>query len=169
MILLYIFVFAIVSGCILIFSDRRQKGESIVRYGLKSIVFFFALYYFLLSAVKLCLGSIQNTLMESFWDAEISTYIHYGIPLIVVCVVAPVLFLLLFAKRARCIVAVFDFLWVLVMPAAFILSGKISNLAYCLLFVLCMLGSVAYSFIFYGEIEYIEKQKLKKYLWDAFP
>ena len=71
MILLYIFVFAIVSGCILIFSDRRQKGESIVRYGLKSIVFFFALYYFLLSAVKLCLGSIQNTLMESFWDAEI--------------------------------------------------------------------------------------------------
>ena len=129
MILLYIFVFAIISGCILIFSDRRQKGESIVRYGLKSIVFFFALYYFLLSAVKLCLGSIQNTLMESFWDAEISTYIHYGIPLIVVCVVAPVLFLLLFAKRARCIVAVFDFLWVLVMPAAFILSGKFSNLA----------------------------------------
>ncbi len=51
--------------------------------------FFFATYFFILSAMKYYLGYKNENIIESFWNIQSVTLIHYGIPLMAVSVIAP--------------------------------------------------------------------------------
>jgi hypothetical protein len=130
-----------------------------------SLVAFYQVYYFLLSLVKLVLGEHESTLLESFWDVTFLTYIHYGIPLLVICVLIPIIikkipkfnderFLVLLANMV-CVEA----------ALAFGFDIKISNEVYCIVFFATVVVSLAISFaykkdfVFYTTSEYKEGVK----------
>ena len=56
----------------------------------RRVLFFCESYYFVLSLIKLRLEGANLTLFQSFWEANMNTYIHYGLPLCILAVVTPV-------------------------------------------------------------------------------
>ena len=76
-----------------VIKSERDKKE-----WLYSWSFFFVSYYFVASAVKWYLGYHRENLLESFWDAQARTYIHYGVPLVIIAIAAPLLMHIIFRE-----------------------------------------------------------------------
>ena len=54
-------------------------------------IFYAVILYGVISFVKMVLGEPNLTLFDSFLDMETVTYIHYGVPLLVLMVIVPFL------------------------------------------------------------------------------
>lgn len=151
--------------------------SSLISYGLKgkkmhllkSFLFFFFSYYFLLSAVKWFLGSPENTLLESFWDAVPRTYIHYGIPMAVIGMVAPIIMKKLFGKVMNKLIGLFDACLLIGVFSAFLIKGVIDNRVYCIVFVLSTLAALGLTFICKKDILYISTGEYKKQVLEVLP
>ena len=65
-VLLYILLFGIISGGMWIVFNREHAEYDIKIYSLKSVLFFFAGFCFVVSAIKFYLGEAESTLSESF-------------------------------------------------------------------------------------------------------
>lgn len=139
--ILYMLFFGIIAGGIWTGINRKRVEDNISVYSLKSVLFFFAGIWFAVSAVKLYLGEPLSTLPESFWDVEGRTYLHYGIVFVVISVAAPLLMKLLFGQYGYHLVHIFDFILVLAGAVCLLLSGRIDNRTYCVLYVVCVLAA----------------------------
>lgn len=130
-VLVFILVFALASAFVWVMF-RRDWPRFI-----RVVFLFFNGIYFVLSAAKGYLGSMENTLFESFWDMEMRTYLHYGAPLLLLCAAALVL---LFRVKWFSDKRIADTFCAVMFPGILLLllcNGRISNLAYCVLFVIC--------------------------------
>ena len=130
----YILFFGIAAGSVWTGLNRSKIKNSMMADGLRAVLFFFAGIYFTASAIKLYLGEAQNTLSESFWDAEGATYLHYGIVFLAVSAVVLLVTKLLFIQ-------IFDTLYVIGVLGMLLLSGRIDNRAYCILYIGCLLAA----------------------------
>ena len=81
----------------------------------------------MLSAMKYYLGYRNENLFESFWDVQNATYVHYGIPLIVISVIVPVVLHFVFKDVACKIIIFFDSVMFLVLSFAWLLVREINN------------------------------------------
>lgn len=95
------------------------------RYSFYVFSAFLAAYFFMLSAMKYYLGYRNENLFESFWDAQNATYVHYGIPLIVISVIVPVVLHFVFKDVACKIIRFFDSVMFLVLSFAWFLVERL--------------------------------------------
>ena len=169
-ILLYILVFGILSSIIWEYINKRYSQEN--RRGgvfLKTLVFFYASHYFVISAVKMYLGDNNNTLYESFWDIEALTYVHYGIPLILIGILLPVLIKCIFRMRGRQFIKTFDCCFLILLFFAFILRCRISVMWYCVIYMISIVLAIAIVLLYKKDIDYISIKERKSYIVAALP
>lgn len=183
--ILYILLFGMIAGCIWIGLNRDHIEGNTKIYSLKSVLFFFAGIYFMVSAIKFYLGEAESSLLESFWDVEARTYLHYGVVLIVVSVIVPLMMKRLLSLYGYQLIHTFDFIYVAVISVSLLLFERIDNRGYCILYVFCMLAggivllynqnhlnkkkSLETSSWQYQQIEYIDRSEFKVKFLEALP
>lgn len=143
---------------------KREK-----MYFFRGASFFFFGYYFLLSAVKWFLGSPENTLVESFWDAVLRTYIHYGIPITVIGIVAPIIFKKLFGEVMNKLIGLLDACMLIGLFSAFLIKGVIDNRVYCIVFVASALISLGITFLYKKDVLYLSAGEYRKQVLEILP
>lgn len=162
-IFMFIFIFALASACVWMgFCHDRMRFVRV------SFLYFHAIY-FILSVVKIVLGSAENTLFESFWDMEKRTYIHYGVPLVVFCVVT---LALLIKGKWFSDKRIIDAFCAVMFPGSillFLVNGKITNGTYCVLFLICACLTLVVKFAGRIELSYYQKQEFGKAARAAVP
>lgn len=122
-----------------------------------------------MSVVKWYLGNGKDTLVESFWDIGSKTYIHYGIPLLIVSVAVPAVLKMLRRELGRKLISIFS-AWHF--PGLFItyyITGGIGNAVYCTLFVLCSILTLLTALLYKKECEYYQRQEYKREFLGALP
>ena len=169
-ILIYILMFGILSSVIWECINKKYSQEN--RRGvvfLKTLLFFYASHYFVISAVKMYLGDNNNSLYESFWDIEAITYIHYSIPLILIGIILPVLIKLIFRANGRQFIRIFDCSLLVLLLFAFILRCHISIMWYCLIYAISFVIAAIVALLYKKDIEFISIKEYKSYISDALP
>lgn len=162
-ILIFILIFAVASA--LVWAACSHDWTRLVRV----LFLYFNCIYFLLSAVKSYLGSRDNTLFESFWDMELQTYIHYGIPLALFCIVTLVLLLKVKWFSDKRLIDIFCALMFLGIVLVLLLNGRINNLVYCVLFVVCACLTLAGKIVEMNELDYDQEQEFGRAVRDTAP
>lgn len=165
----FLFIFAIISTVIWFILNWNKSNYKGFAEFVRGALFFFYSDYFLLSAVKWYLGNGKDNLFESFWDIQPRTYIHYGIPLLIVSVGAPLILKLLKGDMGRKLILAFS-IWIY--PGLFItmiMTGGVSNAAYCILFVLCSIMSLIMVLLYKKEFKYYQKQEYVKAIFNTLP
>lgn len=137
----FILFFGMAAGAIWTGLNRNKMEKDIMAGGCRAVLFFFAGSYFMASAIKVYLGEAQNTLSESFWDAEGATYLHYGIVFFIVSAVVFLAMKLLFSSVAYLFIQIFDPLYIFAVFGMLLLSGRIDNRAYCALYIVCLFAA----------------------------
>lgn len=168
-IFLYILLFAFISTVLWICVSKDKRKERISLQTIKEIVFFFFCYFFLLSIVKVLLGSAESTLFESFWDIQLKTYVNYGMPLLVFSIIMPLVLRFIFREKAFKLIKSADAFMLIALILVWILKGKISNGGYCIAFVVSAVGALLYAIFYKQEMEYISKGEYKKYTVEMLP
>ena len=159
----------IISAVILAVIGRIRNREKEDMTFIKSVFFFFFCSYFLISALKWFLGSPDNTLSESFWDADYRTYIHYGIPLLFLSVFMPVGSVVIFRTRLNKLIGLFDAAMFIGLFIAYISQGMISNAAFCVTFAIALIITVIITYLYKKEILYLKKSDYRKFIWNLVP
>lgn len=113
-----------------VFENRMNKIHE-KKGNLKEIVFFSLMYLFVLSGMKLFLGDRNDTVIESFWDMEGKTYLHYGVPLIVLSIVCPVLANYIFKDKLLDFIDTANSVMISALFFVFYIYGKVINEVYC--------------------------------------
>lgn len=168
-IIILIVVLGIISGMIWYLLDKKQQNlKSIIDY-VRCIVFFSLFNYFVLSAVKTILGSSEDTLLESFWDILPMTYIHYGIPLLVLAIIFPVILKKLFKGTELYIVRNFDFCISLLLIVQLLCLVTVSNLDFVIVYAISIVITVISVCTKFKKLVYIEKTDYKDSVKMAVP
>lgn len=132
--------------------------------------FFFATYFFILSAMKYYLGYKNENIFESFWNIQSVTLIHYGIPLLVVSVIAPPLLQWIFKGTACKIIRLFDSVMFFAMAFVWLLVREVNNRVYCVAFLIAIIISIlAIGYIKRNEPNYLQRKNMKTYLYKSLP
>ena len=126
----------------------------------RMVFFFFFCNYFLGAAMKWYLGSPENTLAESFWDMGFRTYLHYGIAVSIADIVLLVCVLGIQKRWGRRAFELFNADMLLLLLVVGFCHGSITNVLYCLIFVLCTILSGAFLFC--------SKKELTFYTWKEY-
>ena len=143
--------------------------EKVKKFFFKIYTFFFAFYYFLMSAMKWYTGYTKENLLESFWNILPETYLHYGVVLLIIGIIAPVLMHVIFKGKEWKIVQFFDSVMFCVIFFAYFGVRKINNVTYCSVFVmaglitLIMLPVILKKDIIYA-LQSTDKKRNIKYL-----
>lgn len=133
------------------------------------ISFYFSAYWFIASFVKYYLGYHKENLIESFWDMQFLTIIHYGIPLAVIAVAAPIVLKLLFGETVTEVIRYFDSTLFFTLSFTFFFVRKINNKTYCAAFLLAIIITLAaIALKKYGGV-YTSKPDIKKALAEIMP
>jgi len=173
--ILYILLFGMIAGGIWTGLNRNHTEYSMTSYGLKSVFFFFSLFYFVVSVIKFYLGEAEITLTESFWDVEGRTYLHYGILFGVVAFGVLLVMKRWIPSYGYHLVPVFDFVLIIAIGIDMLLFGRIDNRKYSILFVICMLASGI--LLVWGrigsachqQIKYVNRKELYHCFLEALP
>lgn len=126
-IIIVLIICSVLSGTVK--STLRKNGW------LYSLPFFFVSYYFILSAVKWYLGYRSDNLWDSFWDIQAVTLMHYGIPLLIIAIAAPLLLHVIFKEKKLEIIKYFDSSFFFAFSCAFLFARKINNSIYCVAYL----------------------------------
>ncbi len=147
-----------------VIKSERDKKE-----WLYSWSFFFVSYYFVASAVKWYLGYHRENLLESFWDAQARTYIHYGVPLVIIAIAAPLLMHIIFREKKMEVMRYFDSSFFFVCSCAVLLARKMNNQIYCVAYLLaCAVTLLAVMLKKTGSNADADKHALKEKAFRAF-
>jgi hypothetical protein len=163
-----IFVLLLGASCVSAFAhvifDKNNRGRK----------WFFALtcYYlsfsFIMSVVKYVLGYHNENLLESFWDLQAITLVHYGVPLFIMALVLPIFAHLVFKGREYAVIRYFDSVLFFCVAFMFFIARVVNNGSYIVAFAIALFITVL-SVIFkrIDKVEYIfeggiDKTSIKK-------
>lgn len=137
--------------------DKFQKGCKSV---IKNIYFYSIVNYAAMSFAKMILGSRERTLFSCFNETDYRTYIHYGIPLVIINVLLPIIIKLLWGKdKSDVFVKGFSSTFSLITCIVFLCVGAISN-DYCI--AICICAFVITVAALWGKKEKIQFSEEKK-------
>lgn len=137
----------------------------------KDIFIFYAIILYVgISLVKTVLGEADRGIFDSFYDLEAVTYAHYGIPLLLVVVIAASFHgKFLRGESCRRFVQMFDSLFVFAVMSEFLICGTIYNV-YCVMTAVFSATVSLLICIFYkGRIAYFDKNRIKERLLLVLP
>lgn len=145
---------------------RRQEK----RYAFYIFTFFFACYFFIMSAMKYYLGYKNENLFESFWNVQIVTIVHYGLPLLVISVIAPFLLYQLFKDMACKLIRFFDSVMFLALTFVGLLVREINNRTYCGAFLIAAVFSIlAIGYLRKKDVSFVFEKKVKAHFIKILP
>ena len=124
----------------------NKKGQSI-REGIgicfiKVLTFFLFINYFLMSAAKYYLGYHKENLFESFWDIQGRTYIHYGVILVLIGIILPILMHVILIKAEYGVIIFFDAVMFMSLFFTYAIARMINNKYYCIAFIVAVFITV---------------------------
>ncbi|MCM1183987.1 MAG: hypothetical protein NC337_11495 [Roseburia sp.] len=135
----------------------------------RMIFFFFFCNYFLGSAIKWYLGSPENTLAESFWDAEARTWLHYGIAVSLADIALLFCVLGIWKRWGRRAFELFDAGMLVLLLVVGFCRGGITNTSYCVVFVLSLFLSGAFLCLGKRELTFYTGREYGKAFRKAAP
>jgi len=131
--------------------------------------FFYSSIYFLLSAVKYYLGNAESTLIESFWDMDFRTYIHYGIPTALFCIVLLLLLLKVKWCSDKRFIDIFCAVMFLELLLSFLINNRISNRTYLFLFLINIGLTSGAKILIKKDLIYYQRQEFRQAIREAIP
>ena len=151
----------IVAGVLAAFI-HRLLGDS-DKFCIKNVYFYSIINYSAMSFVKTLLGMGRRTLFDSFLGIEKRTYLHYGLALVVLSVIFPIIIRAVFGKERRNIfLKYFGSTFSFIAGILFLCIGQITNI-WC--FAICS-GSLVFSLIIMFAVkrdaEFHEAKKKKE-------
>ena len=169
LLLIFILIFAFISGALWTAVNKNRLRDSRSAEPIRAVLFFFSCDYLLLTVVKWFLGSGKDTLLESFWDIEPRTYIHYGVPLLAASLAEPFLLKLLAKAHGKRLISAFCAEMPVVLFLAFLITGNISNAAYCLAFLVSCICALLTLVFYKKDFVYYSFRTYPKVLVKALP
>lgn len=159
---------ATVLAVIMQFRKNKTEGsKKSIDCSVRFAFIYFACFAGILSLVKTVLGEGNLTIFESFADMEGKTYLHYGLPLLVMAVLGPLIIGKLFTfERQKKIIYMGDSILVFVILLAFTVFGrlKLTNREYVICLGLSIVVGLLISLLYKGEIEFLSIVNWKKRL-----
>lgn len=134
-------------------SKKKNENPNKIRVTL----FFFCINYFLVSCVKAFLGESESTLVESLWDMDYRTCIHYGIPLCAAGIILPVAMLIILKERAERYIYLFITNIIVGGIMATMICDGLQNGLFCILFVVCAGIAGVMTFVYKGQLVFFER------------
>lgn len=134
-----------------------------------NISFYFSIYLFVLSLMKYLLGYHKENLIESFWNTKIITLVHYGIPLVIMAIIMPIILNLLFKENVVYLIRYFDSSLYFVLSLVFLLVRKMNNLTYCISFSVAAMVTLAAVVLKRIRAVYTGRIDIKNRIIEAFP
>lgn len=153
--LLMIYILAFISTIIFSICIKDRGYSSIRRW-----LFFASSYYFILSVIKCRLEGLTLTLSQSFWEATFSTYVHYGLPLLVISVLFPLIVWLVMRNIAGPFIDWQASIAIVVFASIQLILGKITNIVFILSYLLVGLIALIISLIKKEPPVFMEKAKI---------
>lgn len=96
----------------------------------------------IVSGMKLILGDFGKTIFQSFWDIELRTYIHYGIPICMIAVIIPLLWKKVSKNNGEIIIEWFNSVLLGLLCIIFAVSGQVTNEMYSIAFIISVILAV---------------------------
>ena len=168
-IIILILILGIISGIVCYISDKKKQNAGKVIDYIRYTAFFSYLNYFVLSIMKIILGSREDTLLESFWDILPMTYVHYGIPLLVMAIIAPIILKKAFKKTELYIVRNFDFCISLILIVQLLCLITISNMVFVGVYIISGAFAIISTWTKLKELVFLEKTEYNEALKKAVP
>ncbi len=167
-IMLLLIVCSLGSSLVFVLLNRHKKEER------KHVFWFFSFIFvwnfFIVSAMKYYLGYHKENLIESFWNAQAATLLHYGVPLLLISIALPFLMHFLFRESFGQIVRFFDSALFFLLSFAFFFVRKINNKVYCIAFLCAfVLTTAAIGFLRKKDVECIYESGVKEGIQKALP
>lgn len=135
---------AISTGIWFILWKNKSKKFQIVE-GIRTLFFYFAIYYGIMSMVKLILGNVEETLFESFWSAEVHTYVHYGIPMAIFSILVPILLKIVFKEKGFTVITTMNAILFAEIAVVFICGIRMENNVFTTMFLASGIIAVIYA------------------------
>jgi hypothetical protein len=126
--------------------------------------FFVVIFYFVMSLVKLRLGYYKENLFESFWDIQGVTYLHYGMPLVVIAIALPIIMKTIFKSDCTRIIRICDSCICFVSFLGFGYVNDFSNKAVCVIIPISLVVAMAVLCFRLNCETAISKPVLKKFI-----
>lgn len=169
-IILMLFIFSVFATIEYVILRKRISGVNERKYSFYIFSFFFSSYYFILSAMKYYLGYKKENLFDSFWDLQPITLVHYGIPLLIISIIAPFLLQCIFKDISCKIIRFFDSTMFLVLSFTWLLVRAVNNRAYCVAFIIAILISAfAIFYLKKNEISFVFEKDTRQKIAKALP
>lgn len=151
----------IVSGMLAAVMHKRLADND--KLCIKNIYFYGIISYGIMSFVKMLLGFGERTLFSSFNKIERGTYLHYGLPLIIISLILPVVIRGVWGKDNRNVfLKYFGSIFSFIAGILFLGTGVITNY-HCVIICICsLIFSVIVLFVNRGNAEFHEKEKKKE-------
>ncbi|MCD8039735.1 MAG: sulfatase-like hydrolase/transferase [Lachnospiraceae bacterium] len=141
----------------MLLADKEERS-----FHIKNVYFYSVVFYGAMSLMKAAVGEGGKTLFSAFNDMEALTYIHYGVPLIIMALALPILIKLVlgFGKGQR-FIGLFLSIFSFIIGLEFLLWGVISSYNYIAVCIAAMLLSFGILFFYKGEIRFFAKENAK--------
>lgn len=143
-IIIFISIFCVLSvvASMLLRKDKMKglNKEMII----KTFLFYFAMYYGIIAMFKVLIGEKEETLFESFWDLQTLTYIHYGIPLLVISLIIPLVIRIIFKQKEQLVIVIADAIIFAELMVCLVCGIKLDNIIYVGLCVIAAVATLGY-------------------------
>lgn len=167
-IIMLLIICSLISTIEMTLIEKRKTGNEKRVFWVFS--FFFVCNFFSVSAMKYYLGYRKENLLESFWNAQAITFVHYGVPLAVVSIMLPFLLRFLFREKTYRTVRLFDSSLFFSLSFVFFFVRKLNNRTYCVAFVAAfMLAVVTMSLMRKKDLVFVYKNEMKENIRKAVP
>lgn len=126
-------------------------------------VFYFITNYFVISAVKGYLGYWGTSLFESFWNAQLLTFVHYGTPMIIIGIAAPIILKVMLKDKDIDVIKYFVSAYLMIFSICFLVASKVTNKVSCIAFGTALIITLCSIFkIYKGDCRYVKEENLKE-------
>lgn len=158
----------IIPGILAAFVHEKFEGSK--KFNIKNVYFYSIIHYGVMSFVKLFLGFGNRTLFFCFKDMQNRTYIHYGIPLVIISLILPILIKIILDKDKRDLfIKSFCSTFSFIASIVFLGIGVITNNHYIIICICSTIYSVIALFVNKGTTNWNAGEKKKEKVFFLLP
>lgn len=168
-ILLYFALLAVFSTGIWLMAERKAGRSFLAMQWVRTSIFFFHSFYFIVSAVKYVIGNGEDTLLESFWDMGFRTFVHYGVALAAIAVIVPLVVRLILRERSVKYSNLLNHYLFFGVFMLILCNGKITNRTFTWFYAVGILTSLVTAIIYKKDMVFAGGRECRKNVFDVLP
>ncbi len=160
----------VISGMLAAAVHMLLTKSSKKQFQIKYLYFYAAAFYGAMSVVKIFMGEGEKTLFSSFVDIERATYVHYGVPLVILAVALPVFVkLILKEEKRQRFIEVFLSIFSFIIGIEFLIGGVINSYNYIIVYIVTLFVSLGFVLFSKREMVFYRKGRAKDRLLFILP